>query len=233
MRMAAAFTLIELLTVMAIGAALAGMAMPAIQAARLRARFSEGIERIERLHDTARRLAMLPATIMAAASAGTPTYGVAIWSDNGSTWGAVVHGSGLTDILLTPDGRPLMQYRLPPGIDAVIGRGEQDGDAATVISAPTGWFYQPGTGKPILQADTTLSGNPPCDIGARSQVALDRVIVGGNGEWDPRQLLQHWVAAQTNGPQSISYVGLHERDGQMRAAISIYKMSVFSSATTW
>ncbi len=171
MTMRHGFTLIELVTVMAIITLLLSFSTPGVLSALHRARISESAERILQAHTVARNLARMshvtgPVIPQIGGTMGTPHYAVEILLEGQAYVVRAILARSGDD----PDMRVIASYRLPPGV--VVRTAANPQSTPEDVATPLRWFYRYGNGAPILSLDRS-DINMPIDIGLSGWTAAD------------------------------------------------------------
>jgi prepilin-type N-terminal cleavage/methylation domain-containing protein len=146
MSMRSAFTAIELLVVMAIGATMAGLVVPGVVSAIGRSQGAAAADAVIAVAAEARRQSLR--------AAGGQHHGVLIerGADGEASWATLTRGPQVdaASILRDGNGQPVLRKRIP-AVYEVVG---------IAPGATAGWLYQPGTGYPLAAA-----GGRPVVIG--------------------------------------------------------------------
>lgn len=145
-----AFTAIELITVMGIMAALAGLALPSVLSAMAAARIAGAADTVARASDEARRRALRTwdqsrcyGVVVVNPADGSPSY-AAVTFGTVATPATIVARDGVTTP--APQGEELLRLELPRG-----------GRFTGIAAAGEGWLFRSGSGHPISSHATTLA----------------------------------------------------------------------------
>lgn len=240
-----AFTLIELVVVLAVVGLLAGIATPSILQAMEHARINAAAVAILRANSVAMGLARLhqpppaDAATWAQLDRAVASYGVAIDATGSEPYVVVTYGTNCAaaDELPadtsgdgTPDGfvcRIPLRGVLVWKANAVDGLVDQ-----AALGGRLGWFYRYGSGEPIATSKQLDPANRSVGIGTPQQAAaLALEIVTGNAlaKTTYKELIQVETAAVIASPVA-SHLSVRGRGNGLRVAVSIYQLGFTSTA---
>ncbi len=238
-----AFTLIELVVVLAVVGLMAGIATPSILQAMERSRIHTSATAILRAHAVAMGLARLrqaptadPAT-WAQLQRAIASYGVAIDATGSEPYVVVTYGTTCTaaaeleadtDGDGNPDG-PLLKLALRSAevwkANAVDGLVDQ-----ARLNGRVGWFYRYGSGDLLATSAQLDPVNRPIAIGTPQQASVNALeIATGNALVGSTEILQVETAAVPASPVA-SHLSVRNRNNGLRVAISIYQLGYGSTA---
>lgn len=148
------FTLVELVVVLGLIAAIAGIALPVIMRLMERGAINKGADRILRAHRNARALALQQ--VLPLPGEEVKAYGVGIFPEGAGARVAVIYGSATApDPLLGSDGNPVASWHLGT---SQVWYGE--GGAEQALDKPLCWFYLPRSGKVTRYGVSATSAAP-------------------------------------------------------------------------
>ncbi len=219
-----AFSLIELVTVMAIVSALTAMSIPTTLRAVHKARVATAADHIIRAQGTARRLALIAKPEVTASGSLPKSYGVALHpaTAGAAAYVVVLYGTSVNDVLrVDADGDgvvsatepEMLRLALPGDVDVLAGF---NGSSPATLTTTLVWWYQPMSGNVVrTPGDSLMIG-----VGTPAQAAqAERTLASSPYASANSDVLSLRMPAVACSPVCSSLI-VHR--GDLNTAVAIY-----------